>query len=56
MENLDQKGEVLIHLRTENNWITNHLIATEMTKGILGAMVVGRKGILEKIAWQKGQT
>src|SRR6266498_1295260 len=51
--NPDQKGEVLTHRGIENSWITNHLIVTEMTKETLGAMVVGRKGISERIAWQK---
>src|SRR6266540_7307936 len=54
--NHDQKEEVLTHRGTENSWITNHLIATEMTKETLGAMVVGRKDILERIVWLKGQT
>ena len=56
MENPDQKGEVLTHRGTENSWITNHLIVTEMIKETLGAMVVGRKGISERIAWQKDRT
>jgi len=51
LENPDQKVEVLIHLGTENSWIINHLIVTEMIKGILGVMVAGKKDI-----WLKVQT
>jgi len=56
LENHDQREEDLTHRGIENSWITSHLIATEMIKGILGAMVVGRKGISERIAWQKDRT
>ncbi len=56
MENYDQRKEALIHRGIENSWIINHLTVTEMTKEILGTMVVDKKDILERIAWLKGQT
>ncbi len=55
MGNHDQREEDLTHRGIENSWTISHLTATEMTMGTLGAIVVGRKGILEKIAWQKVQ-
>jgi len=55
LENHDQKEEVSTHRGIENSWITNHLTVTEMIKETLGVMVADKKGISEKIAWQKGQ-
>jgi len=50
LESHDQREEALTHLGIGSNWIADHLIVTEMIKGILGAMVVDKKGISERIA------